>query len=274
VSKRVRLFAAALSLTISATPPLCAQVSPLSTPTANQPIGMALLPAGVYRPLFRGENDAKEIPVKSFYLDVYPVTNEEFLEFVRANPRWRRSQVKRLFADESYLKHWAGDLDPGVGAGSIKRVPVTHVSWFAAKAYCAWKGKRLPTVAEWESAASASPSRVDGENDADFKKQILKWYTAPTPTTLSTVGTGHANYFGVHDLHGLVWEWVADFNTALLTGESRGDTGLDRQLYCGSGSEGANDRGNYPAFMRYGFRSSLKADYTVHNLGFRCAKDL
>ena len=41
-----------------------------------------------------------------------------------------------------------------------------------------------------------------------------------------------------------------------------------------SGSQGVKDTGNFPAFMRYGFRSSLKADYCVHNLGFRCAKDL
>ncbi len=60
----------------------------------------------------------------------------------------------------------------------------------------------------------------------------------------------------------------------MVTGDARGDTGLDRQLFCGSGSEGAKDTSNFPAFMRYGFRSSLKASYTIHNLGFRCAKTL
>jgi len=75
-------------------------------------------------------------------------------------------------------------------------------------------------------------------------------------------------------LHGLVWEWVADFNTAMVTGDARGYTGLDRQLFCGSGAVGAQDLSNYAAFMRYGFRSSLQADYCVHNLGFRCAQDL
>ena len=61
---------------------------------------------------------------------------------------------------------------------------------------------------------------------------------------------------------------------ALVTGDARGDTGLERQLFCGAGSLGASDRGNYAAFMRFGFRSSLRAGYTVHNLGFRCAKDM
>ena len=90
-----------------------------------------------------------------------------------------------------------------------------------------------------------------------------------------TVFTKNPPYFwGVKDLHGLVWEWTADFNTAMVTGDARNDSGLDRQLFCGAGAQGAKDVSNFPAFMRYGFRSSLKADYCVHNLGFRCAKDL
>lgn len=236
---------------------------------AEPPAGMALIPAGNYTPLFRAEGDAKEIPVKSFWFDVVPVSNADFLNFVRENPKWRRSAVKRIFADENYLKNWAGDLDVGAAANA----PVTQVSWFAAKAYCDWKGKRLPTTAEWEYAAAASPKRPDGENDAEFSRKVKAWYSTPAVEKLRNVGASAANYYGVKDLHGLVWEWVSDFNTAMVTGDARGDTGLDRQLFCGSGSQGAQDRENFPAFMRYGFRSSLKADYTVHNLGFRCAKD-
>jgi formylglycine-generating enzyme required for sulfatase activity len=205
-------------------------------------------------------------------LDILPVSNGDLLEFVRLQPRWRRSQVKRIFADESYLKSWAGDLDPGANAPA--NVPVTEVSWFAAKAYAQWKGERLPSVAEWEYAAAASPTRADGKDDTNFTRQVLEWYSTPAPAQLPAAGLGHANFWGVRDLHGLVWEWVADFNTALVTGDARRDSGLDRQLFCGAGSQGATDVQNYPAFMRYAFRSSLKANYSVHNLGFRCAKDL
>lgn len=241
-------------------------------PATSIPDGMAILPAGLYRPLLRGEKDAKEVAVQSFALDIFPVTNAEFLEFVRAQPRWRRSQVKRLFADGNYLKAWAGDLE--LGGQLPTDAPVTHVSWFAVKAFAAWRGKRLPTVAEWEYAAAASPTRPDGANDAEFKKQVIAWYSTPSPATSPRVGAGRANFFGIHDLHGVVWEWVADFNTTMVTGDARGDSGLERQLFCGSGAAGAKDASDYPAFMRYGFRSSLKADYTVHNLGFRCAKNL
>jgi formylglycine-generating enzyme required for sulfatase activity len=233
---------------------------------------MAVVPAGVYRPLFQAPADLKEVPVKKFCLDRVPVTTGDFLEFVRANPRWRRSQVKRIFADESYLRNWAGDLEPGTNAPA--NTPVTYVSWFAARAYAHWQGKRLPAEAEWEYAASAGYTRADGANDAAFQRNVLQWYTTPAARRLAAVGAGHPNFWGVHDLHGLIWEWVADFNATMVSGDVRGDTGPDRQLFCGAGAQGATDPGNYPAFMRYGFRSSLKADYCIPNLGFRCAKDL
>jgi formylglycine-generating enzyme len=234
--------------------------------------GMVRIPAGVYRPFFRAANDAKEIPVKSFALDALPVTTRDFLEFVRTHPRWQRSGVKHLFADDSYLKNWAGDLDPGTNAPLD--APVTFVSWFAARAYAEFQGKRLPTVAEWEYAAQASSTRADGENDAAFKREVLQWYSTAAPQKLAAVGHGPKNFYGAGDLHGLVWEWVLDFNSAMVTGDSRGDGGIDAQYFCGAGAQGAQDLDNFPAFMRYGFRSSLKADYCVHNLGFRCAKDL
>jgi formylglycine-generating enzyme required for sulfatase activity len=241
-------------------------------PAALAAPGMLLVAAGVYRPLFAGPTEAKEIPVRSFYLDRLPVTVGKYLEFVRANPSWRRSQVKPLFGDSSYLKNWVADLDPGLSTPS--NAPVTNVSWFAAKAYAEWKGKRLPTLAEWEYAANASATRADGENDPGFRQEVLRWYTT-LGTDLAPVGTGRPNLWGVQDLHGLVWEWVMDFNSALVSGDSTGGNRCpDGGLFCGSGSQGARNVANYPAFMRLGFRSSLSADYCIHNLGFRCAKDL
>ena len=232
---------------------------------------LVAIPAGVYRPLFRGEKDPKEIPVRAFKLDAHAVTNGQFLEFVRANPKWQRSHVRRLFADEGYLQNWAGDVD--LGSDDLRDQPVTFVSWFAAKAYCQWKGGRLPTTAEWEYAAGAGYDTADGSKEPAFQRDIFKWYATPTPPVLPHVAAGRKNHFGLHDLHGLIWEWTSDFNSSLVTGDARGDTGLDRQLFCGAGSLGATDRANFPAFMRFGFRSSLKAGYAVHNLGFRAAHE-
>lgn len=94
------------------------------------------------------------------------------------------------------------------------------------------------------------------------------------PAILPAAGLGRPNFYGARDLHGLVWEWVEDFNTAMVTGESRADTGLERDLFCGAGSVGAKDTTDYAAFMRQALRSSLKANNTTTSLGFRCARDL
>lgn len=236
------------------------------------PIETATIPAGLYRPLFVGPNDAKEVPISTFAIGTRPVTNAEFLEFVRANPKWQRSAVKRLFADADYLSQWAGDTELGTSAGTLQ--PVTRVSWFVAKAYCAWKGGRLPSTAEWEFVAAAGFATPDGAKEPEFLRAVYRWYATPSTAALASTGTGRPNFFGIHDLHGLVWEWTSDFNSSMVTGDARGDTGIDRQLFCGAGSVNATDRANYPAFMRGAFRSSLKAHYTVHNLGFRIAKDL
>ena len=222
---------------------------------------MAAIPAGEYKPVIRDSGDPAKVAVQPFLLDVRPVTNAEFLEFVRAQPKWRRSAVSPLFADVGYLGDWAGDLEPGPKAPP--NAPVVRVSWFAARAYAAWAGKRLPTTAEWERAA-AGP---------ELKRAALEWFARPTPEIFPDAGSGPANALGVRDLGTLVWEWVEDFNTAMVTGESRADTGLDRTLFCGPGAAGAQDLENYPAFMRAGMRSSLRASYTVANLGFRCARN-
>ncbi len=233
---------------------------------------LVTIPAGVYTPLLRTTKDAAAVPVAAFLLDEKPVTNAEFLAFVTANPKWRRSQVSPLFADSSYLEHWAGDLEPGPKAPP--GAPVVRVSWFAARAYARWLGQRLPTTAEWELAAAAGYTQPAGRTDEALQRDLYAWLARPVPAVLADATTARANYLGVRGLHGLVWEWVDDFNTAMVTGESRGDTGLERDLFCGAGTVGAKDPTDYAAFMRQALRSSLKANNTTTSLGFRCAKDL
>ena len=96
----------------------------------------------------------------------------------------------------------------------------------------------------------------------------------PAPAELPAAGRGPANAWGVRDLHGVVWEWTLDFNSALVSGESRADASLERSLYCGAGASGATDFADYAAFMRFAHRASLEADYTTALLGFRTARSL
>ena len=66
---------------------------------------------------------------------------------------------------------------------------------------------------------------------------------------------------------------VLDFNSAMLTTDARGTGDKNALTFCGGGAIDATDKSNYPGFMRVAFRSSLRADYTTNNLGFRCAAD-
>jgi sulfatase modifying factor 1 len=264
-------LASALRLSVAAAclgaGPLRGQAPPAAA-TAGRPGGMILIPEGLYAPFSGSGRDAATVRVAAFFLDEYPVTNGQFLEFVRNCPKWRRSEAGHLFADSTYLQNWAGDLEPGALAPA--NAPVVHVSWFAARAYARWTGKRLPTTAEWERAGACGYTGPDGRNDAQLNRDLFAWFAHPTPEAQPSVFTAKANFLGVRGLHGLVWEWVEDFNAALDPGA---DSGPDGGLYCAAGAANVQDTGDYARFMRQALRSSLKANNTTSSLGFRCARD-
>ena len=236
---------------------------------AAQDDGMVRLPAGAYTPFYardsvktaKGPADfQRSTPVEAFALDRDPVTNRQFLDFVRSHPEWRKSRIPRIFADPQYLAHWPSDL--ALQNASDADRPVTHVSWFAAEAYCRARGKSLPTTDQWEFALA------DAGRDRDaVRTKILAWYGQTGSHELPAVQTASANGFGVRGLVGLVWEWTLDFNSLMSGADLRGNG----TQFCGGGSLGASDPGDYASFMRYSMRSSLKASYTTNVLGFRCA---
>ena len=230
---------------------------------------MAFIKKGKYTPLYG--RDSVKISVDGFLLDTIPVTLNQYLEFLKENPKWRKSQVKGLFADKNYLVSWEGDLSPNKNSKGFE--PITNVSWFAAKAYCECQGKRLPTIDEWEYVAMADENIADARMKKSYNQYILDWYERPKKNIKKTVAHTFKNYWGVHDMHGLVWEWTHDFNSVMIASESR-SSGNNNNLFCSSAAVGATDLMNYAAFMRYAFRSSVKGNYAINNLGFRCAKDI
>ena len=230
---------------------------------------MVLVKGGSYVPLY-GKNQ-EQVIVNDLFMDIYPVTNEEFLDFIKKNEKWQKSKVKKIFADGNYLVKWKNDTL--LSTNSKPNSPVTNVSWYAANAYCDCQGKRLATVDEWEYVAMANETKADAREIESYNQNILDWYEKPK-TYQNEVGHTFKNYYGIYDLHGLVWEWTSDFNSILITGESRSDSAENNNLFCGSGSLNATDLMNYAAFMRYAFRGSIKANYSIQNLGFRCVKDI
>ncbi len=172
-----------------------------------------------------GQPDRDELPrhrvmLDAFYIDRFEVSNALFDKFVKAtgrqtmaeiegesavwrlqDGRWQRPQIKGAT--------WRAPNGPGSSAQPTH--PVVQVSWFDAVAYCEWAGKRLPTEAEWEKAARGAdgyrfpwgnewdPTRLNGFRGGN---------SAPTP--VGTYPRG-ASPYGVHDMAGNVWEWVADW---------------------------------------------------------------
>lgn len=215
---------------------------------------MAVVPSGTYRSFFKRDGKAVETKVAEFQLDRHPVTRRDFADFVRKKPVWRRSSVKRLFAEEAYLSDFASDTE----AGGVENAPVTFVSWFAARAYCACRGKRLAALAEWERAASPDLGAEGGRVPSRSRNERLAFAMGGGPR-----GEGAPEF-------GSVWEWTEDFDGAPVS--SRSSDAADSNLFCGAGVRAA-DASDYGGFLRFSFRSSLKAAYTLKNLGFRCARD-
>ena len=181
-----------------------------STTEMPTPDGMVLIPAGEFQMGSNDEDaDDDEQPIHTvhldaFYMDKCEVTNVQFKTFVDANPQWQKDNIEDKFHDGDYLYHWDGTNYP---AGKADH-PVTYVSWYAAMAYAAWAGKRLPTEAEWEYAARGG-----------LAGQTYPWGNTITPADANydfnvrdttPVGQYAANGYGLYDMAGNAWEWGLD----------------------------------------------------------------
>lgn len=222
---------------------------------------------GVFRSALP-ENDGP-VSVAPFLLRTTPVTNREFLAFLRQHPQWRRDRVASLYAGAGYLVGWKSADQPA----AVPEAPVTAVSWYAARAFCEAEGARLPSWYEWEFTAAADASRVDARTDPAWRAQILRWYERPASSVLPAVGQA-ANIWGVHDLHGAIYEWVEDFNGLFVTADSRAQGEQKTLETCGSAALSLDDRENYAILMRIAMLAALNARDSVQTVGFRCARDM
>ena len=248
--------------------------------------GMVLIPAGTFQ-MGSEDEDASydEQPVHTvhldtFYMDKYEVTNAQFKAFVDANPPWQKDKIDERFHNGYYLHHWKGNNYPPGKADH----PVVDVSWYAAMAYAAWAGKRLPTEAEWEYAARgglAGKKYPRGDTitpaDANYGKHVGD--TTP-------VGQYAANGYGLYDMAGNVWEWCLDAYDAnfyavyenirnpisgavsiqeLLDNFASVQRSPCRVLRGGSWRASAQD-------ARVTSRSKLEPPNTFKSKGFRCAR--
>lgn len=244
----------------------------LSVQAADSPEAYVTIPGGLFKSALRYEDESDAMRVPAFRIMRNPVTNAGYLAFVKSHAEWNRVRAPAALAESRYLSHWEGALTPG--AAALPDQPVTWISWFAARAYCESQGARLPTWIEWEYVAAADETRRDARQDPSWREAILEWYSRPSNTPLSTIGTQPASVYGVQDLHGLVWEWVDDASALLVSSDNREQGAADKLRFCGAAALSTDDRENYAILMRVALLSSLEAADATGNLGFRCAKEL
>ncbi|MEO7072789.1 MAG: formylglycine-generating enzyme family protein [Rhodanobacter sp.] len=257
----MRVLACALLLGLLATP--------VSASRALEGPAYVALPGGTFTSVLPADGKSASAQVAPFRLRTTPVTNAQFLAFVKRNQQWQRGKIAAAFADDRYLSHWA--TAETLGDAALPQQPVTRVSWFAAQAFCEGEQARLPTWYEWEYAAAADATRSDARGDPAWRERVLGWYGRPSNAPLPAVG-GTADVHGVRDLNGLVWEWVDDFNALLVSNDGREQNGADTLKFCGAGAISMQERENYATLMRIAMLSALKAADTTNNMGFRCAR--
>jgi formylglycine-generating enzyme required for sulfatase activity len=229
------------------------------------PEEMVLIPAG---PFIRGtdqggfdEQPQRTLYLSGFMIDKYETTNSQYAGFVAATGHRKSAPPSRYAKNMTRMR--------GVNQ------PVVYVSWDDAHAYCAWKGKRLPTEAEWEKAMRGLNGRLWPWGNVEVAS-AANWgrvddgfeVTAPVGRFRSDESP-----FGVMDGAGNVMEWVDDwyqenaYRDAAESNPRSPEHGTYKVLrgagYTSSGSD-----------LRITSRSKMVPDFRDETIGFRCAQDV
>ena len=228
---------------------------------------LVVVPAGRFRmgcmsglDCWSGVRPVHEVQVSSFALGVYEVTFEEYERFARATGRDRPN-------------------DRGWGRGGR---PVINVSWEDAQAYAAWlsdetgEDYRLPSESEWEYAARAgSATRYSwgqdiGRNRANCNGCGSRWDNDGT----SPVGSFAGNGWGLHDMHGNVWEWVEDCWHENYAGAPRDGSAWTSGGSCGRRVLRGGSWVVDPVYLRSAYRLWFDAGARLDGVGFRVSRTL
>ena len=225
-----------------------------------------------YRGSTSGGRD--EIPrhlvnLTSFAIDAHPVTNEQFVRFLEAmggEKDHNNNDIIRL--RDSRIKRFGGKLTIESG---YARHPVVGVAWYGAVAYAKWVGKRLPTEAEWEVAASSASDDNIYPTGKTIERSQANFFSSDTTAVMSYP----PNAFNLYDMAGNVYEWCQDW--------------YDYHYYDISVQEPNNPKGPVQGVyrvLRGGCWKSLKEDMRSSHrhrnnpgtmngtYGFRCAADV
>ncbi len=281
-------------------------VTETATPDASSPdeVEMILIPAGEFLRgvsaddlaeltnlcsncslgMLEDAQPQKTIYLDAFWIDKFEVTNTQFSRFV--DETGYRTTAEKT-DDYSYVQDpglrdfvYVGDANwqhPQGGNSDIFNkddYAVTQIGWQDANAYCEWAGKRLPTEAEWEKAARGDDGRLFPWGDRPPRPSDLNFDFSPGYTVSVGGYPNGASPYGVLDMSGNVWEWVADYYA-----EDYYRKALDNNPQGPSNGEGRVMRGGSWASEYDPYLPFVTTFYRLWNyeyissdvLGFRCA---
>lgn len=256
---------------------------------------------GFPAPLFVDEHPQKKMHLDAFRMDTYEVTNKQFKNYMLSTNRmlpyaWVSSgyaisedqlnalDVERLhkmvldvFAIEADTKKMNKEA---LIAAMLKKqqeqdnYPVTGVNWFAAKEFCSWRNARLPSEAEWEKAARGSEGLEYPWGDSWDSDIVKAGNDDKQNADLAPVGSNPKNKspYGVFDMSGNVWEWVADWYEPYAGSDHQSEAFGKQNRVIRGGGGGGHFALSY--FFRGATRQFAEPEMESEDVGFRCVSDV
>jgi formylglycine-generating enzyme required for sulfatase activity len=225
--------------------------------------GQEYRPGSGYHPdsgagMFQLDRVSRTASLKRFAIDLTPVTNAKFAEFLR------RSGYKPRYA-ENFLKHWNGSVTPSALADH----PVVYVDLDDARAYAAWAGKRLPSEEEWQYAAHGRDARRYPWGNA-IRPGVCNAGESGTTTPVKAFPDGRSP-FGLYDMCGNTWEWTESEHS---DGRTRFAIIRGGSYYEAKGSPWYMDGGPQPCHFAAKVLLMWAGLDRCATVGFRCATDV
>jgi formylglycine-generating enzyme required for sulfatase activity len=252
----------------------------ISRVTPTHDTDMAQVPAGPFLMGFVIDNDKSlgdtdeepvhEVVLDEFWIDKYEVNSAQFSEFLNAHPEDSSRYIE--LGSAVTIEKKKDRYQPRAG---LERHPANRVSWFGADAFCRWKGKRLPTEAEWEKAARGTDERMFPWGDqwptnevVTFRRKFNRLgFDVMEPVDGLPMGRSP---YGVHQMAGNVWEWVADWYADDYYEQSPVNNPQGPETGISKGIRGGN--WYYKAYyMRTTYRFNERPEAFNVWQGFRCA---
>jgi formylglycine-generating enzyme required for sulfatase activity len=236
------------------------------------PPGTFLMGSTSYDPdAFDDEFPQHEVNLDGYWIDKTEVTNTMFAIFLNEEGNQSEDGVMWFDSDDKDSRIWNSNGE-WEAMREYARHPVVDVSWYGAKAYCQWVGRRLPTEAEWEKAARGEDGRIYPWGNRLSDCVLANYHDCKGGTGDVGLHPDGVSPYGALDMVGNVWEWVVDWYSLDYFESSP----LDNPQGPSSGSSHVGRGGSWysnPIYLRAATRRSYTQRRTVDDTGFRCARD-